>query len=193
MNESGLFYSPGVPPAGASRLPWPIMTQSLSVRPWRSRGAVHIVDQNTARWRWKVASPFSCGSLAPQMWLHWTAVLLLCQTWIPDKFGWIAIFPSTCTVFDPRITECYEGMWKRKRKVLEIFSQSKVFGVLNAAESFYSCFIVPHFFGLHTALWSCIENKILWITCARLQSAYTILTHIYCSRLLHARIRCSLV
>ncbi|KAM7408499.1 hypothetical protein PAMA_002295 [Pampus argenteus] len=40
----------------------------------------------------------------------WTAGLLLRQTWTRVKFDWIArLFPSTCTPFDPRSTECYEN------------------------------------------------------------------------------------
>lgn len=45
------FYSTGVPPAGASRLLWPIPPQWLSVRPWRSRGAPDIAAQSTSWWQ----------------------------------------------------------------------------------------------------------------------------------------------
>lgn len=43
------FYLTGVPPAGASQLHGPILTQWLSVRPWRSRGAPHIPAQPAAQ------------------------------------------------------------------------------------------------------------------------------------------------
>lgn len=97
------LYSPGVPPAGASRPLWPILTQWLSARPRRSRGAVRVADQRTARWRWMVASLRRCAPLAPQMWLHWTAalLLLLChimdlwQVWLDCHLSYVLVLVLT--------------------------------------------------------------------------------------------------
>lgn len=89
--------------------------RSDSARPWRSRGALHIAFQYTARWRRKAASLFSCVSLARRMWLHWTVVLLLCQTWSHDNFDWIAIF-RVLVLLLTRASEdaCFEVSGKRK-------------------------------------------------------------------------------
>lgn len=171
MNLDFFFlYSPGVPPAGASRLLWPIPTH---LRPWRSRGSPRIAVQSTARWRWKVASLSGCAPLALQMWLRpdcrSAAVPNMdpCQVWLDCHFHihLYCLWPAHCYM--------QWGRWKwdkKTRKVLVIFRHSKVFDLLSEAIPSF----LPHFrrATLHLEV-ADTDNRMLLLTCACLQRGFT--------------------
>lgn len=86
LNDSGRFRSPGVPPAGASRLLQPILTQWLSSEIPRlsSRlicGSVTVEGDRALVKPWTVRQSHMTGL----DWRRSAAVLL--RTWIQDKFG----------------------------------------------------------------------------------------------------------
>lgn len=97
-------------------------------------------------------------------------------------------FPIYLSCFWPAHYWIYEvGEFKtKKRKVLEIFNHSKVFGLV-LPEPIPSCFILPRFSPHYAALWTYRHNRIFLITCACLQSGYTVFR-----LLLQARVRCCL-
>lgn len=63
------------------------------------------------------------------MWLDWTAVLLICQTWTRDKFPWIVFSSSTSAAFDrARIRKrCEVGVHKTKSESLGNILSRKVY------------------------------------------------------------------